>query len=271
MKTEPSDGFRFHDLKGRRLLITGITRGIGCAILPALLDQGLEIIALSRNLEKMEEIRTELGASEEQLRLFDCDLSDRNAVAATAQAVVDSGLAIDAILHNAAIDPRHWFEKGDDAFWQEVMQINLFSAITLTRAVLPLLRRSDQGRFIFTGSVMFDLGGACLTAYAASKGAVLGVTQSLAHELKGTGITVNCVIPGAIRVEKEAAGIDETVIEWQSIPRRLEPSDLVATICLLLSRWGGGITSQSITIDGGIVHSLATPGRQGKKLGPREG
>ncbi|HWL52404.1 MAG TPA: SDR family NAD(P)-dependent oxidoreductase [Chthoniobacteraceae bacterium] len=268
MSTEPSAPFRFPDLNGRRLLITGITRGIGRALLPGLLEQGLELVAVSRNLEKMEAIRSELGASEAQLRLYDCDLGDREAVAATAQEIAGAGLEIDAVLHNAAIDPRHWFGKNDDAFWHEVMQINFFSAITLTRALLPVIRRSDQGRILFTGSVLFDMGGACVSAYTASKGAILGVTRSLAHELKGSGVTVNCIIPGAIRVEKETGGNDDNLINWQSVPRRLEPDDLLGATCLLLSRWGGGITGQAITIDGGIVHPLAAPEQQGKRLGP---
>lgn len=264
-------GLQFHDLKNRTLVITGITRGIGKALLPGLLAQGLKIIAISRGMDRMIEVRRELGVSEERMQLYDCDLSDASSVKAVGKAIVGSGVTIDGILHNAAIDPRHWFEKEDDVFWDNLMQVNLLSSITLTRLLLPVLRQSDQGRILFTGSVISELGGACLTAYAASKGAVLGVTRSLAHELKGTGITVNCIIPGAIRVEKEAGGSDERLIGWQSVPRRLDPDDLLGMTCLLLSRYGGGISAQSITIDGGIVHPLASPETQGKRLQPLEG
>ena len=107
-----------------------------------------------------------------------------------------------------------------------------------------------------------DLGGAYLSAYSASKGAILAVTRTLAHELRDTTVTVNCVIPGAIKVEKEPEGIDERVISWQTVPRRLLASDLVAMMCLLLSRWGAGITAQALTIDGGLVHPLASPETQ---------
>lgn len=168
MTTPPE--FRFHDLAGRTLLITGITRGIGRALLPLLLEQGLNIIAISRGMDRMQAIRRELGVSEERLRLYDCDFADAALVKKTAEEIAASGLQIDAILHNAAIDTRHWFEKTDDAFWNHLLQINLLSAITLTRHLLPTIRKSSQGRIIFTGSVIFDLGGSCLTAYAASKG-----------------------------------------------------------------------------------------------------
>jgi len=200
--------------------------------------------------------------------LFDCDLSQPDAVAGTAHAILESGLPVDGIINNAAIDPRHWFAREDDPFWQQVMQVNLFSGVALTRALLPRIRASRHGRILFTGSVISELGGACLSAYAASKGALLGLTRSLAHELQGTNVTVNCIIPGAIHVEKEKGENDEKLIAWQSVPRRLEAADLVGLTALLLSEWGGGITGQAITVDGGIVHPLATAAVQGRSLEP---
>lgn len=266
---EPSDsGFRFTDLEGKSLLITGITRGIGRALLSGLLDQGLRLLAVSRGTEAMRAVREELGVEEDRMRLFNCDLGDVAAVDSTARQILETGLPVDAILHNAAIDPRQTFEKSEQAFWQQVFQVNLFSASALTRQLLPLLRRSGQGRVVFTGSVVFELGSAYLAAYAASKGAISGVTRSLAHELKGSGITVNCVAPGAIRVEKEKLDpeVDRKLIGWQTIARRLDSADLLGPICLLLSRAGAGITGQTLTVDGGLIHPLADPDAQEKFL-----
>lgn len=258
--------FRFPDLEGKTLVITGVTRGIGRAILPGLLSQGIRIIAVSRGLDRLEAIRGEVGASADSLQLFDCDLADPAQVSASARQIADANPSIDGILHNAAIDPRQWFGDGDEAFWQQVFQVNVFAAVTLTRHLLPTLRRSPQGRIIFTGSIISEVGGACLSAYSASKGALIGLTRSLAHELRGSNVTVNCAILGAIQVEKEPEGIDERVISWQSIPRRITPDDLLGTYCLLLSKWGGAINGQTLTIDGGILHSLATPETQGANL-----
>lgn len=254
-------GFRFYDLENKTLLITGVTRGIGRALLPGLYEQGLRLVLVSRGGGKMEALRSELGGDPSRIHLYDCDLSDPVAVERTGQKLVESGLQMDALLHNAAIDPRHRFETQPQAEWQKVFQVNLFSAVSLTRLLLPLLKKSEQGRILFTGSVMYELGGAFLTSYAATKGAVMGVTRALAHELKGSRVTVNCVVPGAIQVEKES-GSEETnkkLIQWQSVPRRLVPGDLLGIISLLLSQAGSGITGQGITVDGGLLHALADP------------
>ena len=262
--------FRFFDLEGKTLLLTGATRGLGKAILPNLLAQGLNLVVVSRGMDRMQAVRAELGVSDDRIKLYDCDLSDASAVAATGRAILRDGMPLDGILNNAGIDTREHFARSDDAFWQQLFQVNLFAAVSLTRTLLPLLKQSPQGRILFTGSVLFELGAGCLTAYTASKGALVGLTRSLAHELKNTTITVNCLVPGAVQVEKESGTSEsqQRLIGFQSVARRLTPSDLTGLVCLLLSQAGGGICGQSITVDGGIVHPLASPEGQGARLDP---
>ena len=262
--------FRFFDLEGKTLLLTGATRGIGKGLLPDLLAQGLNLVVVSRGIERMESIRSALGVTEKRMRLYECDFSDADAVAVVSRRILDSGFPLDGILNNAAIDPREHFSRGDDAFWQNVFQVNLFAAVSLTRSILPLLKQSSQGRILFTGSILFDLGGGCLSAYAATKGALVGLTRSLANELKNTNINVNCLVPGAILVEKSSGTTDslQRLVSWQSVRRPLIPRDLSGLACLLLSRAGEGINGQCITVDGGIAHPLASPEVQGARIDP---
>lgn len=268
MKPTSKPTFQFNDLAGKTLIITGVTRGIGRALLPGLLGQGLNLITVSRGRDKVAAVRAELGVDESRLRLFECDLSDPAAVDATGRAIAESGLPVDGILHNAAIDPRHHFEKAAPAPWDAIWQVNLRAAVTLTQCVLPQLRRSAHGRIIFTGSIVSELGGAYMTAYAASKGALVGLTRALAHELQGTNITVNCILPGAIQVEKEAGttAADSVLANWQTVVRRLTADDLLGPVCLLLSKSGGGMSAQCVTVDGGVMHPLMSRDTQHGRL-----
>jgi len=263
-----NSNFRFNDLENKTLLVTGTTRGIGKALLPGLLEQGLKLILLNRNHQAMQEIVGELGALQSQVTLYQCDLTNAAQVREVAEEIAQSDIALDAVLHNAAIDPRHQFEIGDEALWHQVFQTNLFSAVTLTRHLLPKLQESKNGRIIFTGSVMYGLGGSFLTAYNSTKGALQGLTFSLAHELKHTGITVNCLVPGAILVEKETASPESNarLINWQAVGRRIVPEDMLGPLCLFLSEAGGGMTAQTLTIDGGLIHPLADPAGQRRRL-----
>ncbi|HWL53209.1 MAG TPA: SDR family oxidoreductase [Chthoniobacteraceae bacterium] len=258
--------FQFADLAGRTLVVTGVTSGIGRALLPGFLEQGLRLILVGQPMEAMLQVRVDLGADENRVRLFECDLAESAQVRRLAQSLLAAGGPVHGLLHNAGIDPRAGFESAGMDFWHHVFEVNLFSAVALTREWLPLLRR-EGGGVIFTGSVMDPLGSACATTYVASKAALTGLTRSLAHELQGEGINVNCILPGAVQVEKELRRgdpiqRDARLISLQSLTRRLQPCDLLGLVCLLLSGAGEAITGQCITVDGGLMHPISTPASQ---------
>ena len=261
-------GFLFEDLRGKTIALTGASRGIGRALAPGLLIQGVRLILIARDAARLQalvdELRNECPGS--VVEGVVCDLSRPDHRAQAAQEVAAHAPILDGLIHNAAIDPRQPFESTTLDFFRNVMATNVEPALELTRDLLPNIKRSKAGRVVLIGSITFDVGTAYLSSYVASKGALVGLTRSLAHELGEYSITVNCLSPGAIVVEKESnRNSDETdraLMGWQSVKRRLVPDDLLAPLCLLLSECGGAISGQVLTVDGGLVHPIASPDLQ---------
>ena len=249
-------------------MLTGATSGIGQAILPALLEQGLRLVLVGRSPSKLAGLHDALSAYKGRFQTVVCELSDPESRVTACAEILESNERIDGFISNAAIDPRREFEHTSVPFFRQVMATNLEPAIDFSQRLLPRLKESAAGRVVLIGSVNWEIAGTYLTAYNTSKAALVGLTRSMAHELAPIGITVNCLSPGAIMVEKEAIrpGRDQDLIELQSVRRRLTPDDLVGPLLLLLSEAGGGISGQILPVDGGLIHPLATAGMQQKRL-----
>jgi NAD(P)-dependent dehydrogenase (short-subunit alcohol dehydrogenase family) len=258
--------FLFHDLRKKTVVVTGAANGIGRVLATGLAQQGCRLILLDRDAARLEELAAQLADTS----TLTCDLSDPPQRREAVEKIGKIAPVVDGIIHNAAIDPRKSLEETDLNFFQHVMATNVEPAIEITRGLLPQLRRSTAGRILFIGSLTFEIGTALLSSYVASKGAIVGLTRSLAHELGREGITVNCISPGAIDVEKvyeyrRQQGKPEhesEVVKWQSVKRPLVPADLLGITCLLLSEAGGAITGQVISVDGGLTHPIADTGLQ---------
>jgi len=266
-------GFQFDDLRGKTVVLTGATRGIGKALAPGLLAQGIRLILVGRDAGALDEVVRSLrdcGEAATWVQGVVCDLANPEDRARASAEIAALAPTLDGLIHNAAIDPRQSLENTSLDFFRNVMATNVEPSLELTRDLLPNLKRSSAGRVVLVGSITFDVGTAYLSAYTASKGALVGLTRSLAHELGEYSLTINCLSPGAIVVEKEAGRnseeTDRALIGWQSVRRRLVPNDLLAPLCLLLSETSGGISGQVLTVDGGLMHPIAAPGLQGDWL-----
>lgn len=196
-------------LKGRTLMVTGAGRGIGAAAAKAYASLGATVLLLGKTEQHLNDVYDAIcAAGHPQPMVIPLDLE----TASTTQfeelgAMIETEFScLDGLLHNASIlGPRTPIEQLAEEKFAQVMRINVNATFGLTRALLPLLRLSNDASIIFTSSGVGRVGRAYWGAYAVSKFATEGLMQVLADELEGTNVRANSVNPGATRTSMRAA------------------------------------------------------------------
>ncbi|MCH8553184.1 MAG: YciK family oxidoreductase [Natronospirillum sp.] len=232
-------------LRDRVILITGAGSGIGAAAAMACAEHGATVILLGRTQSKLEQtddrIRAATGA-EPILMPFDLESRDYEAYHQIIIAINQQFRRLDGIVHAAAVlGQRTPIEQYNHEAWERVFQINVHGGFHLTRAALPLMKQSDQGRVVFLSSSVGREGRAYWGAYAASKFAVEGLAETMADELKSLpDFCVNVVNPGRTRTVMRATAYPAE--DPASVPA---PEVHNSLLLYLLSHHCSGQTGQS--------------------------
>lgn len=243
-------------LAGRRVLVTGSSRGIGLGVARAFSAAGAELTLLADD-DGVFAAAEALGA-----RAVKADITDSAAVEAFA-ASVDR---LDVLVNNAGYErltPLDDPSPENEATFRRILEINVVGTFLMTRALAPKL--SAGGRIINTASVWSRTAEAEFGGYVASKHAIIGLTKTFAKELGPRGINVNAVCPGWVRTEAslrsltrmaERAGrpeeelLDE-IVAAQALPGFMEPEDVAGTYLFLASDLAASVTGQSLGADRG--------------------
>jgi NAD(P)-dependent dehydrogenase (short-subunit alcohol dehydrogenase family) len=238
----------------RKILITGGMGTLGDAQAIRFLGQGDLVHLLDHpGLEARTDGRH--GAARYHFQ----DLADLAGSAALVEAVSDEIGGFDVLVNNAALIINKPFEAFSIGDFEDQMRINSTAAFALSRAVAPAMKRQGSGVMINFCSVTLNGRWDGYVPYVTSKGAMLGLTKSLARELGPFGVRVNAVSPGAVISDAEQRVFGDRleqynswVLENQCLKRRIQPADIASVIDFLCSDGAAMVTGQNIAIDGGF-------------------
>ena len=240
----------------RNILISGGSRGIGRAMVEAFSkngDRGDRVAFIYRTRdEEAARVAETFGAVAIQ-----ADVSDPMEVRrAITEAEAALGGSIDVLVNNAAVSWIGQMQDMTDEEWRRVLDTNLSGAFYLSRGVVSGMVRSHYGRIIHIGSMWGKVGASCEVAYSATKAGLRGLTMAMAKEFGPSGITVNCIEPGFMDTEMNAA-MDEAskqvLCDETPLGRMGTPAEVAAAAVFLASDAAGFITGQVIGVDGGLA------------------
>jgi len=211
--------------------------------------------------EEAERVVEQIRAKGGEAIALRADVGDPNQVQDLVQGATTHFGGVDVLVNNAAIFPWHddWTEISVEE-WDRVFAVNLRACYLAARACHPGMRERQWGRIISLGSATFLTGAAELMHYSASKGAIVGLTRSLARAVGDDGITVNAVTTGRTLTDGFQAWFDEGVVDYdetvksrqsQCIKRLADPEDIVGTVSFLASEDARYMTGQLLNVDGG--------------------
>jgi uncharacterized protein len=178
-------------------LVTGASGGIGAELARELARHGHDLVLAARSIAAMQALAGELAASGAAATVIAADLAKPGAAATLAHEIATRGLAIDVLVNNAGFGAAGRFDRLEVARLGEMLQVNIVALTELTRLLVPGMIARGRGRIMLVASVAGFQPGPRMAAYFASKAYVLSLGEALAYELRGTGVSVTTLCPGA--------------------------------------------------------------------------
>ncbi len=240
-----------------KIIVTGAAQGIGRAVALRLAVRDAYLAVWDTKAEGVEDTAALCRQQGAMARAAVVDIGDAKQIEAAVAVFERDWGRPDGLVNNAGIFPRARALDMDLAEWEQVVRVNLTGTFVCARTVAALMKEDGRGAIVNMASGRALAGAANGAHYSASKGGIIALTKSLAHDWAGYGIRVNCVIPGITdtaqpRIEM---GDNELYAMGAHIPlgRIGQPQDIAAAVAFLLSDDAAYITGQSIAVNGGAI------------------
>lgn len=244
-------------LAKRVAVVTGASGALGKAIATALAAEGATVVVnYARNARSAEELVESIKASGGQALAIQADIASPEGAEALVKAAIEAFGKVDILVNNAGITRDGLLMRMKEEDWDAVLDTNLKGVFLCTKAVSRPMLKARYGRIINIGSVSGLLGVAGQANYSAAKAGMIGLTRANAREMGSRGVTVNCVVPGAIEAglllelneEQRASYLKQIPLE-----RFGKPEDVAAAVVFLAGPGADYITGQTLPVDGGLT------------------
>ncbi len=241
-----------NDLKGKNIIVTGASGGIGSSIVKKLSDVGSNVLASGTKIEKLENLKSQSNS----IKILKFDISQNDKIEKFIEnATNELGGNLDCIVNNAGITQDNLAIRMSLDEWQKVIDLNLTSTFLLSKFSIKKMLKNKSGKIINITSIVGHTGNIGQSNYAASKAGIVAMSKSLAIEYAKKNINVNCISPGFIKTkmtDKIDEKFKESIVSKIPSGRLGEPEDVANAVLFLASNQSNYINGETLHINGGM-------------------
>ena len=240
------------DLKGKNIIVTGASGGIGNSIVKKLYDSEANILATGTRIEKLDEIKKNF----EKIKILKFDISQsENIEEFIENATNELGGNLDCIVNNAGITQDNLAIRMSLEEWKKVIDINLTSTFLMSKFAIKKMLKNKSGKIVNITSVVGHTGNLGQANYTASKAGIIAMSKSLSIEYAKKNINVNCISPGFIKTamtDKIDEKFKEVIVSKIPSARLGEPEDIANAVLFLVSNQSNYINGETLHVNGGM-------------------